>query len=219
MAPVRYRALPEPVTLLPPQTSSRLAPPPTCVALSGDGTRAAVGVGSSLYVLDLTKEDKSASQAKELFRKDLPDKLHCVAFSADDSIIAAGDAFGRCHVFHGHHGNSVNVFPHVRPERLLNKSDDDLALMELAVNGLAFSSDTLATCGADGGVSLWRLACGTRQRELYAELLGRPGRRREERGGQGERSKGARLALAGDADDAETGTRTGRVHLRLLLRR
>jgi len=174
MAPVRYRALPEPVTLLPPQTSSRLAPPPTCVALSGDGTRAAVGVGSSLYVLDLTKEDKSASQAKELFRKDLPDKLHCVAFSADDSIIAAGDAFGRCHVFHGHHGNSVNVFPHVRPERLLNKSDDDLALMELAVNGLAFSSDTLATCGADGGVSLWRLACGTRQRELYAELLDDP---------------------------------------------
>ena len=62
----------------------------------------------------------------------------------------------------------------MRPERLLNKSDDDLALMELAVNGLAFSSDTLATCGADGGVSLWRLACGTRQRELYAELLDDP---------------------------------------------
>ena len=174
MAPVRYRALPEPHTLLPPQTSSRLAPPPTCVALSGDGTRAAVGVGSSLYVLDLTKESKSAAQAKELFRKDLPDTLHCVAFSEDDSVIAAGDAFGRCHVFHGHHGNSVHVFPHVRPERLLNKSDDDLALMELAVNGLAFSSDTLATCGADGGVSLWRLACGTRQRELYDELIDDP---------------------------------------------
>ena len=72
MAPVRYRALPEPVTLLPPQTSSRLAPPPTCVALSGDGTRAAVGVGSSLYVLDLTKEDKSASQAKEVVPKGPP---------------------------------------------------------------------------------------------------------------------------------------------------
>lgn len=173
MAPVPYRALPEPGTLLPPQTASRLAPPPTCVALAADGERAAVGVGSVLHVLDLRDGDRSAARAPELWKRDVRARLHCVAFDEDGEILAAGDGEGRCHVFHVD-GTALHVLHHIRPERLLNKSADESDLMERRVSGLAFARGHLATCGRDGGLSLWRLDDGTRAAELYAELLDDP---------------------------------------------
>ena len=173
MAPVPYRALLEPGALLPPQTASRLAPPPTCVALAADGERAAVGVGSVLHVLDLLDGERSATYAPELWRRDVRARLHCVAFDDEGELIAAGDAEGRCHVFRVN-GIVLYVLRHVRPERLLNKTSDELDLMELSVSGLAFAQNHLATCGRDGGLSLWRLDDGTRCAELYAELLDDP---------------------------------------------
>ena len=113
-----YRALPEPLDLLPPvlekMKGRRIPPPLTSVALAKDGRLAAVCVGAEVRLLDCDALDVP-SREKEKWRRDSGARTVCCAFGgAGDSLLAVGDALGRCHLFKQSDGSVTHLLRHAR---------------------------------------------------------------------------------------------------------
>jgi WD40 repeat protein len=166
----------------------------SCVAFSPDGARALAGLGSDVFVLNL-------QTGKKAYRfREHEDPVLCAAVSPDGRLALSGDEEGALVLWElaggrplrwleGHRGAVARVAFAAHGHYALSGGADGTARLWEAASGreaaryregagvtaAAVSPDgRLVLTGAEhGGLSLWRVQTGRRERELNGEGLGK----------------------------------------------